>query len=579
MRWWKSDDTRMWWKDPWLYALLAVVGATYLVLISDTPIRGEESRWARGAVLMLETGDWIVPRQQGQVFPERPPLNSWLMAICGTVRGEVDLVAIRLPSVLAILATCALIFAYGRTWLSQAGAFVAASAYVTFGQVLQIGRFGESEAVFTFLVSASLLVWHALYLNKNKKLASWCWIAGYALAALAALAKGVQAPVYFVAATWLYVLIRRDFKSLFCRTHVAGVLCGVGIVAAWQLPFFWMTDLQATLDVWTGLARDRVSWAGLLRHMVEYPVETMVCLLPWSPLLLQFIYKSVRGEIQDSKQHLGFLLLCLAITYPSVWLVAGARGRYYMPLYPCIALLIGWIAHVGMRAEYGGAKRGWQAFLLVISVLVVGMPLILASLWTLPSLPLGEAHVPWMPLGAIAALGGICAWWLSVGCRDVNKVIPGTLALVAWLGFLYCGVVMHVQRPGTNDITTQMQEVRETLGDEPLVSLGPVFHRFAYYYKTTIPEHPWPLSTQELSGQVTYFCFDVVPSATPEVRSMGRGRSWELTHGTLPFEWQEVARVVCDPRVSDTPRRTVVIGRVVRDQSGNLTAVKVPMRR
>ena len=36
----------------------------------------------------------------GQVFPERPPLNSWAMAALGMLRGKVDLVAIRLPSAL-----------------------------------------------------------------------------------------------------------------------------------------------------------------------------------------------------------------------------------------------------------------------------------------------------------------------------------------------------------------------------------------------------------------------------------------------------------------------------------------------
>ena len=56
-----------------LGALLLFTGLTYCWTIANVPLRGEESRWACGARWMLASGDWIVPRQQGTVFPERPP--------------------------------------------------------------------------------------------------------------------------------------------------------------------------------------------------------------------------------------------------------------------------------------------------------------------------------------------------------------------------------------------------------------------------------------------------------------------------------------------------------------------------
>ena len=52
-------------------------------------------------------------------------------------------------------------------------AFVAALAYASMGQVLQIGRMGESEALFTLLVSASLLLWHLGYMRGWPPLATW----------------------------------------------------------------------------------------------------------------------------------------------------------------------------------------------------------------------------------------------------------------------------------------------------------------------------------------------------------------------------------------------------------------------
>src|SRR6266487_2116110 len=59
----------------------------YGARLSVLPIVGEETRWATGAREMLATGDWIVPRQQGYVFSERPPMTMWMMAAVGWLRG------------------------------------------------------------------------------------------------------------------------------------------------------------------------------------------------------------------------------------------------------------------------------------------------------------------------------------------------------------------------------------------------------------------------------------------------------------------------------------------------------------
>ena len=80
-------------------------------------------------------------------------MTMWMMAAAGWLRGDVDPIAIRLPSVIAVVLTSLLVYAYARVMLSQTVAIAAALVYATFGQVLQIGRLGESEALFALLVS------------------------------------------------------------------------------------------------------------------------------------------------------------------------------------------------------------------------------------------------------------------------------------------------------------------------------------------------------------------------------------------------------------------------------------------
>src|SRR5262249_2343726 len=154
---------------------------------------GEESRWANVAREMIASGDWIVPRQQGALFPERPPMGSWAIALVGLVRGEVDLTAVRLPSACATLLLTWLGYAYARGGMSRLGSFAAAAIFATFAQVMVLGRFGESEALFTLFTGGSLLAWHAGYMRGRSCAAVWAL--GYSLAALGALVKGLQAPV------------------------------------------------------------------------------------------------------------------------------------------------------------------------------------------------------------------------------------------------------------------------------------------------------------------------------------------------------------------------------------------------
>src|SRR3954451_13841374 len=112
-------------------------------------------------------------------------MTMWTLAIAGSLRGDVDPLAIRLPSLVAVVLTSLLVYAYTRTFTTQTGAATAALAYATIGQVLQIGRLGESEALFALLVSGSLLLWHIGCVRRWHPIVVWS--VGFGLAALGAL--------------------------------------------------------------------------------------------------------------------------------------------------------------------------------------------------------------------------------------------------------------------------------------------------------------------------------------------------------------------------------------------------------
>lgn len=546
-------------------ALVALVAAAYFARLTALPVCGEESRWAGVAREMIATGDWIAPRQQGALFPERPPLGSWAMALAGLARGEVDLWAIRLPTALATLALTLAVYAYARLWLSQVASFAAAAAYATFGQVLQIGRLGESEALFALFTGGALLAWHACYMRGRAPLTGWS--CGYALAALGALVKGPQAPVYFVASCSAYLLLVRDWRWLFGRGHAVGLAAFAAIVGAWFVPFA-VLHAAAVDDIWAGLAQDRFQLDGLAKHVVEYPFETLGCLLPWSPLLAVLAYPRVFRSLLGTKPEVKFLLVALAVTYPTVWVAAGARGRYYMPMYPLVAVLVGLaieqcIAPAAARAE----RLFWRRFQRVLALVVAtgGGVVVAASLFDIASL--ADAAQPawflavWIP--AALAAGGLLAWASLNESGYRPQVAVGALA--AFLALASSGVMVSARLRGANPLEPAVASLRERLAEGQLVSLGRVYHRFAYAYDEPIRRVAWPTSVAELPPDVEYFCFDCRPGDTPELRAASDGYGNETTPGTLPFAWEEVARIECDPVARKVHNRTVVIGRVRRD--------------
>src|SRR5579872_805035 len=229
--------TSRWWFEPELAVLLLFVVAAYFSRMTELTVRGEETRRGLIAREMLTTGDWIVPRCQGLPLFSRPPLQNWLIALIALGRGDVDIVSLRLPSDCAILLTVVLIYIYARRFLTRMGALTAGAAFASMGQVLELGRTGETDALFTLFVTGSLLAWHACQVRGASPYLTWC--VGYFFVALGILTKGPQAPVYFAGGIGGYLLWTRQWRFAFSRAHATGLGLFCLLYGLWQVPFFF----------------------------------------------------------------------------------------------------------------------------------------------------------------------------------------------------------------------------------------------------------------------------------------------------------------------------------------------------
>src|SRR5262249_13586670 len=214
----------------------------------------------------------------------------------------------------------------------------------------------------------------------------WMWMAGYGLSALGALAKGPQAPIYFVAVNWIFLLVRWDWRRLLSWAHLAGLGVFVGIIAAWQIPFFLKMGWPGVHAVWASHTAMRI-WEinplAVAKHLVTYPLEVLGCTLPWLLFLLLFLSRTMRREIGSAWPMVLFLTICLAVTFPSCWFIPGAHGRYFMPLFPCMAPLIGLVVERCTMIDSDPAlKRFWHTALRLLGLTIAGFALaVLSASW------------------------------------------------------------------------------------------------------------------------------------------------------------------------------------------------------
>jgi 4-amino-4-deoxy-L-arabinose transferase-like glycosyltransferase len=545
-----EEKPARWWLEPQAGWLLLLVAGIYFSRISTLTIRGEESRRARVAIEMLETGDWIVPREQGRLFPDRPPLGNWLIALAMLATGSQGIVAVRLPTVLATLSTTLLVYAYSRTFLSRAGSLAAGAAYATMGQVLQLGLLAETEATMTLCVASSLVLWHWGYLCRWP---AWrTWTAGYLFAALAALAKGPQGPIYFGGAVLAYLAIKRDWRYLASWPHLAGIVLFSCVVGAWQVPYSMAVPWPQVLQTWGHTSAQRFDYSQtwpVLKHLLTYPGEILACLLPWSPWLVALVKGDLRKTLGAAREPVVFLSACILLAFPTCWLAPQARGRYFMPLYPCFGPLIGLAVERSMAAARNSLLgRMWRfamsaaaCCLAVAGSAVLAVSCLADEVRTPLVQPISFAIVYFLLAGLAAALV-----WRARGEGSKQAQI-GLMAVASFVGLSFTGVVMNSLVRISEHTAEKVAELKRGLpAATRLVSLGRAHHPFVYHYGETIPWLDWPKESGP-EPDYEFFCF----------HSMNGRRK------PLPFAWEEIAAISCDRNVRDHPVDVMVVGRRV----------------
>lgn len=352
------------------------LGALFLYSIGNWSlplIDRDEPRFAEASREMRQSGDFLIPRLNGDYRFDKPPLIYWCQVLSYDVLGENDFAA-RFPS--AIFAALTAL----ATWIFSNRIFgprIGIWSGIIFATSLQVfihsrAAVADMPLVFFFL-TATWAGWEKL---KNPNSIFWWW-AFYLSIGLGFLAKGPAAFLPIVFGPLQSLLGGAPFAFKF-RSALAGLLTVLLVIGLWGLPALIATK-GAYLQVGLGkhvLQRslqpmESHGGAGLTGYLLFLPfylVASFFSFFPWCFYLPGCVKRLfVQREVDENYLWSAVLVVLLVFT-----LIQTKLPHYVLPAYPMLAIL------VARQAANSKWKRGLLAISLVLYVVIalVGFPAI-----------------------------------------------------------------------------------------------------------------------------------------------------------------------------------------------------------
>ena len=427
--------------------------------LGSGPLERAEIYFMDAARAMVETGDWLVPRYQGEEFFDKPALTYWLMAGAFRVLG-VGLGPGRLVSALAALGGVVATAWLARLLLDRRAAVASALVFGTTVLVLGFGRVAMSDMLLTLWCTLAVAI--AVSATDARGATPARMLALGATLGLGFLTKGPVALVF--AGLGLALLVFRGVEGR--RLHVG--LREVAIAgAAFVVPGLgWFVAVARRLGAeplaYFLLRENLERFAGgtydAARSPLFYVGSYLAAGLPWS---LLFPLAAWRGG-----PRVRFLLLWMALMAVPLSVSRGKIDYYLLPLLPAASIVVG--AH--LAAEWKRVDRIWARAALLVFALLALAPAAVASRVPTDWLPAWPGQVALILLGSAVALAAALA---------AARPSPRRLALVFAAGTavtfaLLAGVFLPAFRAGqpNAEVVADVRRERAFRPDAELAACG-----------------------------------------------------------------------------------------------------------
>ena len=351
----------------------------------------DEPRYLAVAWEMWQRADWLVPRLNGMVYPDKPPLLFWCINLAWSLFGVSETAARTVPIVFALLSLALTTVLARRFWpadgqtaggaaliLAGAGLFAVMSTLVMFDALLTVcvmlGVIGLDSA------------------RRGRSLSGWC-LFGLGIG-LGVLAKGPVVLVHLLPPALLAPLWLRGAPApAWSRWYLgcaAGVAIGALIALAWAIPAAVHGGAEYRDAIFWGQSASRI--VGSSEHSHARPIWFYLAVLPallfpwivWPPLWS--VARRLRVAADDPMRMLAVWGGCAFVILSAI---GGKQSHYLMPELPALALAA---ARALAVAPEGRRGPGWTPALVLA---VLGAAGIGMTVWAGTGHPLPRVLTGW----------------------------------------------------------------------------------------------------------------------------------------------------------------------------------------
>jgi 4-amino-4-deoxy-L-arabinose transferase-like glycosyltransferase len=451
-----------------LAVLLIVFGLSFFVLLGHLPLlEPDEARYAEIPREMLVRGDFVTPQLNYLKYFEKPPLHYWQNALSLSLFGNTEFAA-RFPSALQGLGTILLIYLTGSRLFGRRAGFCGAAILGSSLNFLVLGRMNSIDMTLTFHMSATLCFF-LLATREGEKRKSLYYHLFYVFSALTVLAKGLIGIVLPGGIIFFYLLLTRKWKLLHEMKPWTGIPLFLAVCAPWfvlvslknpEFPrfFFIHEHFQRFLTKVHG--RYEPAW-----FFIPVLLGGMV---PWT----FFLFGTVRDLVRDRGKRMLFLLLWAGVIFLFFSASSSKLIPYILPVFPAIALLVGFSLSRGMEANDRLTRLQFLAAAIFLALAGVGI--------ILYPLVVGKARIDFaeaLPTGIIFLAGGMVS--LPVLFKGRLESVFAVFCLSACLTGIVSPPAIFARSVEKKSTRELAPVIRERFRDVPLVSYG--------YYRQDLP--------------------------------------------------------------------------------------------
>jgi 4-amino-4-deoxy-L-arabinose transferase-like glycosyltransferase len=427
----------------WTILLLVWFAVHFAALFSPSLLDDADAAHANAAQHMALSGDWVTLKINGIRYLEKAPLPYWLTAIDDRIFGF-NVFSAHFPMALGVLATAILAWHWTRRAFNERAAFYAALALLTAVGIFLFTRIDIPEALLSFFIGLALYCFLVGLEDRRPALFYISW----ASLAVAMLAKGLIAPVFFFAAVLPWLVLTGAWRRWREMRLATGLLLFLAIAAPWHILAGLRNPDQGhpvgnhpTFGHVHGFFYFYFINEHVLRFLGKrYPVDynkqpgwvywigQIAWLLPWSlylPLVVRRAWRTrtqwrsnllVEDDQARFRSH-SIWLLSLYAGFMLLFFSISTNQEYYtFPAYlPLLMLTAAVLASFELRAERidEGAREGTDGWLIGAHALFAAVGVAAAAalgygLWT-------SRHLPFVPdIGTLLAHRGVGNYSLSM---------------------------------------------------------------------------------------------------------------------------------------------------------------------